>query len=331
MRLLLLLISTNISILTSFPVFKNNFQQDHSCCQERRGTQQAPRRSHHRVRRCPPQHPRRPPPRSCLSAKVSGLEGLDVVFLQTLGQGHINPTIPLVKALTDENVNVSYFADHQGPPGLDYVNSDSPLGAAVLAAGGKLRTYRNCDELRGEPRLEGMLNSRWLRLPALVEDLRSLSPSVCLYDPFNPVFPAAARIVGCEHVAIIPHSGPGTMAALETEVHREKSRGVREWLLETYEIDLFDLGLPASSWYSQSLNLVLTNSALYSGLSTPAQKSQWSPESFHCVGTLYERDSDLHPKQEDFQMEQIIKGEGGNIRCQRLRKRCCESMASLCC
>ncbi|GMI10815.1 hypothetical protein TrRE_jg12878 [Triparma retinervis] len=61
-----------------------------------------------------------------------------------------------------------------------------------------------------------------------------------LYDPFNPVFPAAARIAGVAHAALIPHSGPGIMSDLETSDHLSKSQGVRSWLLEAHGVDLFD-------------------------------------------------------------------------------------------
>jgi len=230
---------------------------------------------------------------------------MSVVFLETLGQGHINPTIPLVKALSSL-YEVTYFADDKGPEGLDYVNEDTPLGRAIMDAGGTLRKYRLDRSLDEDPRLEGLLNARWKKLPPLLNDLRSLNPSVIVYDCFNPVFLTAARILGCPHVALVPHSGPGTMAASEGEGNKEKMKGVREWLRENYSIDLFSLGVPASSWYSKDANIVLTSRRMYAPMCTSDQKKLWNPDIFHCVGTLYDRDRrSLHPKLVGFPMEYV--------------------------
>ena len=67
----------------------------------------------------------------------------DVIFLSTVGLGHVIPTIPLVRSLSLRNYTVHYFADATGPKGLDYVTRGTTLGDAVVEAGGKLKTYNN--------------------------------------------------------------------------------------------------------------------------------------------------------------------------------------------
>ena len=239
-----------------------------------------------------------------------------IVFLQTLGQGHINPTVPLVHALTQRGCVVTYFADAEGPPGKDYVSPSTPLGQAVLAAGATLRSYRMDPSLCDEPRLSGFLNARWHRIPGLLEDLRALRPKprMILYDPFNPTFPAVARIISCPHMALIPHSGPGTMASVETEENKEKARGVRDWLLEHHGLDLFELGLPAASWYSRTLNLVLTSDRFFAPLATDAQRGLWHPSAFHCVGTMQDPRKSFRPAQKDFPLDQICAARDGGKR-----------------
>ena len=176
-----------------------------------------------------------------------------VVFLQNFGQGHVLPTVPLVAALRAKGCAVTYFAESDGPHGDDLVNEHTMLGKAVVAAGATLRAYADFDpdlDPDLEPRLDGFLNKRWRKLPGLLADLRALEPppAVVVYDPFVGMFPAAATVLGLPHVSLVPHSGPGSMASVETPKKLEQAAGVRDWLNETHGVDLLDLGLPAISW-----------------------------------------------------------------------------------
>ena len=232
-----------------------------------------------------------------------------VVFLETAGQGHINPTIPLVDALHEMGCKITYFAESGGGlPDDDMARADSALGWAIEEAGATLRSYRVDERLRDEePRLAGGTNSMWLKFPALLEDLRSLepTPSVVVYDPFVAAFPAVARLLGLPYASLVPHSGPGSMAPAETPEALERCSGAREWLEETYGIDILELGLPSASWYSPLLNLVLTSEAIFAPLTTDAQRRYWRPESFHCVGTLNDLRRDLRPAQPDFPLDML--------------------------
>ena len=180
-----------------------------------------------------------------------------VVFLQNFGQGHVLPTVPLVAALRAKGCAVTYFAESDGPHGDDLVNEHTMLGKAVVAAGATLRAYADFDpdlDPDLEPRLDGFLNKRWRKLPGLLADLRALEPppAVVVYDPFVGMFPAAATVLGLPHVSLVPHSGPGSMASVETPKKLEQAAGVRDWLKETHDVDLLDLGLPAISWCGES-------------------------------------------------------------------------------
>ena len=155
-----------------------------------------------------------------------------VVFLQNFGQGHVLPTVPLVAALRAKGCAVTYFAESDGPHGDDLVNEHTMLGKAVVAAGATLRAYADFDpdlDPDLEPRLDGFLNKRWRKLPGLLADLRALEPppAVVVYDPFVGMFPAAATVLGLPHVSLVPHSGPGSMASVETPKKLEQAAGVR--------------------------------------------------------------------------------------------------------
>ena len=248
-----------------------------------------------------------------------------VVFLQNFGQGHVLPTVPLVAALRAKGCAVTYFAESDGPHGDDLVNEHTMLGKAVVAAGATLRAYADFDpdlDPDLEPRLDGFLNKRWRKLPGLLADLRALEPppAVVVYDPFVGMFPAAATVLGLPHVSLVPHSGPGSMASVETPKKLEQAAGVRDWLNETHGVDLLDLGLPAISWcgesrppflpfpriapssppplplrYSRYLNLVCTTNEFFAPMCTEAQRRLWTADHFRCVGTLNEAARSCRP------------------------------------
>ena len=229
-----------------------------------------------------------------------------IVFLETVGQGHINPTLPLLAALVAKGCIVTFFADSEGnlPPD-DMAREDTPLGTAIIAAGAKLRSYHFDQELfETEPRLSG-LNARWLKLPALLNDLRELQPDGIIYDPFNPLFPAAARILDIPYIGLVPHSGPGTMASAETPEALERAAGAREWLMETHGLDLFTLGVPSASWYSPTLNLVLASKPFFAPMKTDAQRKLWKAGCFKCVGTLIDPKQKIRSDQADFPLDRI--------------------------
>eukprot|EP00614_Pseudopedinella_elastica_P024345 CAMPEP_0172631712 /NCGR_PEP_ID=MMETSP1068-20121228/180718_1 /TAXON_ID=35684 /ORGANISM="Pseudopedinella elastica, Strain CCMP716" /LENGTH=494 /DNA_ID=CAMNT_0013442935 /DNA_START=85 /DNA_END=1570 /DNA_ORIENTATION=+ len=245
------------------------------------------------------------------AAAANGKEAVEaphIIFLETVGQGHINPTIPLVAELKALGCRVTYFADADGPhDDVDFVSENTPLGKAVIAAGADLRGYRVDQKLRDEPLLAGFIGSRWHKLPGLLEDLRSLQPRAILYDPFVAAFSAAARIVGVPAMALVPHSGPGALATTETELAIERAAGVREWLKAEHGLDLFELGVPSASWYSTSnVNLVTTAEETFAPTNTDAQRRLWpSPDCFRCVGTMNDPTKSYRPPQHNFPIEEI--------------------------
>ena len=206
--------------------------------------------------------------------------------------GHINPVLPLIRAFRRAGWDVTVFVDGSctsDRPGE--VHDQSPMGSALRAAGAALRYYRDDGRLNDEPRLtRSWWGRQFQRLPALVDDIRALSPmpSIIVYDVYLAAAPVAARICGVPSVGLITFSGPGVRSASESASSRLHFDPIAEWLMETVKLNLYTFGIPSTSWYNSStgLNIVTTCEELYSGPSTPQQRAQFASTSFVCVGTL---------------------------------------------
>jgi len=81
--------------------------------------------------------------------------------------------------------------------------------------------------------------------------------------------------------------------------------GVRTWLQKWYDIDLFDFGIPMSSWYSQTLNVVLTSEEFFEGPVNDKQRQLFGHAPFHCVGSLVDPSSTTRPPVKDFPLDAI--------------------------
>ena len=181
-----------------------------------------------------------------------------VVFLAPgAAPGHYNPLIPLIRSLVDAGISVTVFSDGRPTDGRDgEVTDASPIGRALLAAGAALRYYRNDGRLASEARLHASWWGRqFQRLPALIDDLRSLTPAatVVVYDVFMAVAPVAAHICGLPSVGMITYAGPGMMVSSESAANRAAFAPIREWLADEFGFDQNDFGMPSMSWSVQRL------------------------------------------------------------------------------
>merc|ERR1739848_65745 len=125
-------------------------------------------------------------------------------------------------------------------------------------------------------------------MPELIEDIRALQPEVdlILYDVFLSIAKPAAHLLQIPAVGLVPHCGPGCMADAENDDAIEQHLSTRQWLQATYKLDLFEMGIPPFSWYSQAMNIVTTTDELFSPLTTEKQRLLFGDAPFKCVGSL---------------------------------------------
>ena len=206
--------------------------------------------------------------------------------------GHIRPMIPLIKAFREAQYAVTVFADGSADSDREgEVSHTSAMGKAIQQAGARLLFLRDDKRLAAEPRLQqNWWGRQYQRLPALVDDLRSLRPPVTalVYDVFLGVAPVAARICGIPSVGFITYSGPGMMRSAESPATLAQFEPVRQWLSESSGLDLLSFGLPSLSWYGSStgLNLVCACEELYCPALTDLQREHFGRLTFECVGSM---------------------------------------------
>lgn len=237
-----------------------------------------------------------------------------VVFLESAGHGHINPTAPLVAAMIDSGIKVTYFAcsTETFPMKDDAVEDGSVLGELVKSAGATLRPYRPDHSLDNDPLLVSNGNpmhpGRYITwLPALLEDMRALQPpaDVIVYDCFGVLPQIAGKILSIPAVGLIPNTGPSCTAAYETADAPALFEGPCKFVMERYGVDILETGIPCMSWYSSLLNVVLTCEELFLGFANDAQRSKFGAADFHCVGSLINPQSTKRAPIEDFPMQTI--------------------------
>lgn len=234
--------------------------------------------------------------------------GKHIVFLQWAGAGHINPTVPLVAAMTARGVRVTYFAASaetvlgRGDPVVD----GSPEGELVKGAGAALRNYRFDRALLGEPpfasrdpRDPGRV---FAALPPLLEDLAALRPraDVIVYDCMFCLPPIAGRVLGVPTVGVVTNTGPACTAPYETAAWAELYEGPRQFVRDRWGVDLFDCGIPLVSWYSSLLNVVLADEEFFAGFASDAQRRRFGGAPFRCVGTAVDPRAPARPAAADF-------------------------------
>jgi len=242
------------------------------------------------------------------------VSGKHVVCLQWAGAGHINPTAPLVAAMTASGIKVTYFAASaetslgRGDP----VSDGTPEGELVKSAGAILRNYRFDPSLVDEPLLasENPMHpgKSFTMLPPLVDDLKALEPpaNAIVYDCFMFLPQIAGKILGIPAVGLIPNTGPACSASFEIEALLGLFEGPCKWVLEKYGIDVLDLGVPLSSWYSPLLNVVLTCEELYVGFGNEKQKQKFGGAPFQCVGSMVNPKTSKRPPIAEFPMDTIM-------------------------
>lgn len=233
-----------------------------------------------------------------------------VVVLLVEDAGHVNPMVPVIHSLVQAGCKVTAFAAGDQLDGK--VTPDTALGKSVMSAGATLMSYRASPSLEAEPLLAKPIMFRpnpFKCLPTLVEDIRALQPAVdlILYDVFLSIAKPAAHLLRISDghvvhaVGLVPHCGPGCMADAENDDAVEQHRSTRQWLQATYELDLFEMGIPPFSWYSQAMNIVTTCDELYSPLGTEKQRALFGDAPFRCVGSLASAAASSRPPQPDFQ------------------------------
>lgn len=237
-----------------------------------------------------------------------------VVFLESAGHGHINPTAPLVAAMTEMGIKVTYFAcsSETFPMKDDAVEDGSVLGELVKSAGATLKAYRPDHSLDDHPLLVSnghpMHPGKYITwLPPLLDDMKTLQPppDVIVYDCFGVLPQIVGKILGIPAVGLIPNTGPSCTAPYEFEDGPKLFEGPCKFVKQEYGVDILETGIPVMSWYSMLLNVVLTCEELYMGFANETQKSKFGAAPFHCVGSLINPLFTKRAPVEEFPMEAI--------------------------
>src|SRR5258706_3757142 len=99
---------------------------------------------------------------------------LKIAFCNVLGSGHVNPTLPIVEALTQRGDEVSYYCY-------------PPRRAAIENVGARFRNYGSDDFNVAQHHPHGVLPTQLLPAPAalmpyLVDERTRLHPHLILSD-----------------------------------------------------------------------------------------------------------------------------------------------------
>lgn len=137
--------------------------------------------------------------------------------------GHLNPTLPVVKALVDLGHEVHFLCLEMAQKKVEEVGAIFHNTVAVqteLYAGrdsGKLAVYSIMEELGLEMSFLNILKclnvSLELELPGTMRFLQQLKPDVLVYDPLitSRAAPLAAEVLGIPCVGLLTLAGPGAM------------------------------------------------------------------------------------------------------------------------
>jgi len=103
----------------------------------------------------------------------------------------------------------------------------------------------------------------------------------------------------------IVNTGPACTVAIDTPAMEAAFQGVCRWVREKFAVDMLELGIPMSSWYSKCLNVVLTCEEFFEGPKSEKQKEMFGQAPFECVGTLVDPNKTHRAIVEDFPLESI--------------------------
>lgn len=168
----------------------------------------------------------------------------------------------------------------------------------MSVAGATLRQYRKEVPVSADPMVAAFCST----CKPLHEDLQTLQPraDILIYDPFDPIPQVVGQALAIPAVAMVLNTGPGSSAPWETDANTQAFQVVRKWVQEEYSVDLFDFGIPMVSWYSRTLNLVLTCEEFYEGPVDDKQRDKFGHLPFTCVGSLVDPRTCRRPSVQDF-------------------------------
>lgn len=206
---------------------------------------------------------------------------MHVVFFNVLGAGHVNPTLPVVKALTDRGDRVTYFSYPARRP-------------AVESMGADYRNYGDDDFTVARFHEQGMFPTQlWPAavglMPYLLDQLNELAPDLVVFDTFAPWGHAAAEFAGIPTLAsvstFVPSrelrsvmlTGPGGSELAIDEVNRTALETLRTTWNQSYDDDDFPMRFGA-------VNLVYTAAELNPPI-------DYRNEQFEFIGPMMRRPS----------------------------------------
>lgn len=236
-----------------------------------------------------------------------------MVFMNISDSEHVNPTLPIVRALRHRGCHVTYFVD-------------SELSAAVEAAGASWRPFRRPgrvgEETSGtlltldatgiskyvksgtpkelyEPLFMAVAYDAEALLPATLEDMRMLTPppSILVYDPFIAFARVVAYVLHLPAVGMLTMWGPGAFhTPVQAEVDWESHPWVdlpRRAIFDKYGFDIFHQGMPLAC-FSPLLNLVSAIEEFYIPPHSGYHTKRFGSFPFKLVGFLRDPGLDLN-------------------------------------
>eukprot|EP00927_Polykrikos_kofoidii_P002482 TRINITY_DN10986_c0_g1_i1.p1 TRINITY_DN10986_c0_g1~~TRINITY_DN10986_c0_g1_i1.p1 ORF type:complete len:471 (-),score=65.21 TRINITY_DN10986_c0_g1_i1:264-1493(-) len=196
--------------------------------------------------------------------------------------------------MTAQGVQVTYFCSE----------TSESIKQAVQDAGAVLR-QPSPSKIETEDR---MVLAFCSTTPSLIEDLRALEPlpDVIIYDPFYPFAVVVSEVLKIPRVAMIVNTGPGCSAPFESPESDAMMKSARNWFQDNYSVDIFQFGIPLCSFYSNTLNIALTDEAFFDGPKEGKQRELFGDVPFDCVGSLVDPKNARRPPMADFPLDTII-------------------------
>lgn len=229
-----------------------------------------------------------------------------IVVLNIAAKGHINPTLPLVKALKERGSKVTYFVDEEARQTVEQVGAEwRPFRYCNGSTATGLNIFLDAFALAELVPFAGSGTEHYQAvggsgpcvtrdvLPGLIEDLYRLSPppAAILYDTLFAAGLVAAHRLGVPGIGFISYPGPGaivgmtrSLVQLETKPWVDKPR---QQIQKLYGVDIFKNAM-AIQYYSPCLNIVATIEDLFWPPMAGTQTERFDQCRFHCVGALVE-------------------------------------------
>jgi len=217
------------------------------------------------------------------------------VFINVSATGHMNPTLPLVKALCSQGYKVTYFVPEAMRSVVEAAGADwKPTYDMLEPPLEVLQDFGLAPDAPKEeyefPKYVLPISAKFL--PSLLAELKALepSPSVIIYDPFLVEGLVASKVLGLPAVGMVTVPGPGTMA--------KPGRMVEDWeasplvqnahkqILDNYGCDVFQQSL-LMEFYSPELNIVTTIDGIFAPPSSDLQIQRIGHlNNWRCVGPI---------------------------------------------